>query len=232
MGTEKIFDGKNNVYSGRKEFELIRFIKPNQKVLDVGCADGALGEKIKKEFGNFVVGIEVSKKMGAEAKKKLDEVIIGDIEEINLNLERNSFDTIVLADVLEHVTQSEKVLQKIKPFLKSDGTLLVSVPNVANIFVRLKLLLGGFEYQESGIMDETHLRWFTLKSLKEMTERNGFEVRRVEGIRNTLALTKLQAFFDYFKLLKLYELIDNLLSNKWKGLFAQQFIFVCIKKTK
>ncbi|MFH1544807.1 MAG: class I SAM-dependent methyltransferase [archaeon] len=232
MKTERIFDEKKEVYSGRKEFELIKFISPGQKVLDVGCADGTLGQKIKSEFGNVIVGIEVSKKMGKEARKKLDAVVIGDVEEINLNLKKNYFDVVVLADILEHLKQPEGVIKKLNPFLKSDGTIIVSVPNVANIFVRLKLLFGKFDYEKSGIMDETHLRWFTLKSLKEMMERNGFKVEKTEGIRNVLALKKLQAFFDYFKLLKPYEAIDKFLANKWKSLFAQQFILVCEKKEK
>ena len=220
----------DDIYFGGVNEKILKHIKPKEVILDIGCSDGALGKKIKELYGNKVFGIELYKKAADIAKKRLDKVVVGDIERIQIPFPKEYFDSVIFADVIEHTAEPEKVLQKVKPLLKKNGRILVSIPNIANIFVRLKLLFGKFNYEEWGILDRNHLRFFTLDSTKELIEGNGFKIEKIEGRRNSMHLLKLQAILDYFKLLKLYILLDDILSNAWKSLFAQQFIIMARKK--
>lgn len=188
--------------------QAFRLVPSGSRVLDLGCWTGRLGEKLKKEKGCFVVGVDIDGEALSGAEKREDKVLAIDLdqpERLMKALESEVFDYILALDVLEHLKNPGKLLSSLKIFLKKNGKMIVSVPNVANIDVRLSLLLGKFEYMRSGILDETHLRFFTFSSIKSLLEKSGWKIEKVYS--NGRKLRKV-----------------------WPGLFAFQFIFVCQKK--
>ncbi len=168
------------------------------RVLDVGCEIGHLAKRLKEELDCFVVGIEIDKRAAEIARKFYDEVIIADVEEITeINYSDNYFDAIILADILEHLKRPDMLLMKLRRYLKPEGRVVASIPNVGRLEIRLKLLFGKFEYQESGILDKTHLRFFTLKTARELFEKAGYKVVQVEYIGLASNSTCLNYFQHY-----------------------------------
>lgn len=158
--------------------ELVGFDK---RVLDVGCAGGYLGE-VLIDRGCRVVGIEFDPEMAAEAKRVLDDVLVADLEELDMAsaFGPESFDVVVFGDVLEHLRDPTRVLRQARSVLKAGGYVVVSIPNVAHGSVRLALLHGKFEYSETGLLDDTHLRWFTRDSVESLFSGAGFVMLDLE----------------------------------------------------
>lgn len=161
--------------------DICFLVEPNKKVLDVGCATGRIAEKLKKEKNCYVVGVEINKGMAKIAKKRCDQVIIADAELLKrLNFPKGYFDIILFADLLEHCRNPDEILKNLKKYLSDTGYILVSIPNVANWEIRLRLLLGNFDYRGGTILDDGHLRFFTLRSIKELIRKAGFKTIEVK----------------------------------------------------
>jgi len=158
-------------------FELARALGRPRAVLDVGCGRGLNGE-IAHGKGAYVVGIEHWKPSVDAARARMDEVIEADIEHDDSAraLGDRRFDLILFGDVLEHTRDPMGVMNRFLPFLEDGGHVIVSLPNVAAWTVRLGLLAGNFEYAQSGILDETHLRFFTRHTAARLVERAGLEL--------------------------------------------------------
>lgn len=235
MDKGKVYDKKQVYAEGfndEKAKIFAKYLKKESRILDIGCADGKLGEYFKKELGAEVYGVEISKKMAKEAENRLDKVFCADIEKDSLKIKENFFDYIVFADVLEHLQFPEEALKKCRKFLKEEGRIVVSLPNIASAAMRLDLLLGRFSYTEQGILDNTHLRFYTKKTGKEFIERSGFKVLNTEGLRNALYFRNIQKGFDVLRILPLYKKVDEFLAQNWQSLFAQQVVFVAEKSKK
>lgn len=160
--------------------KIIGLVGENKMVLDVGCATGYIGKRLKKK-GCALVGIEIDKECAKIAKGVYSDIIIADIEKLDvISYPEHFFDVIVFADILEHLKNPDATLIKFKKYLKNDGAIIVSLPNIARIEIRLKLLLGKFDYEEIGILDRTHLRFFTLKTAKHLLEKNGYKIISVD----------------------------------------------------
>ena len=154
-----------------------------KKILDVGCSVGTLGESIRQRNEGEVIGVEVDVEMAKIAKERLDRVIVGDIEGIDLGdyLSLDYFDCIIFADILEHLKDPWSVLRKSVTFLADEGIIVASIPNVGHYTTILSLAFGGYwPYRERGIHDRTHLRFFTLNNIKEMFQGAGLKITRVE----------------------------------------------------
>ena len=166
---------KTSLHSSHEFVKLA--VGRGQEILDVGCGEGFLAEQIQA-MGNHVTGIDFLPK--AARQEAFDGYIQGDLEHgIDPDtpaLRGREFDKVLLLDVLEHLRTPEKLLRDCLPFLKSNGHLVISLPNVANITVRLMLLFGGFRYTERGLLDKTHLRFFTRKTARRMIEANGYRI--------------------------------------------------------
>jgi 2-polyprenyl-3-methyl-5-hydroxy-6-metoxy-1,4-benzoquinol methylase len=145
------------------------------RVLDVGCGTGCVTETILSNTRASVVGIEPDEERCNLARSKGLNVFHGLLSAEFLT-EHGPFDTIVFADVLEHLPNPGAMIQLARDGLSSKGTIVVSVPNIANWFVRVDILRGRFRYRDCGIMDATHLRWFTHDTLHEFFKNLGFEV--------------------------------------------------------
>ena len=175
--------GESVCYTGfnRHILKLVR--GSNLKILDIGCGSGELGRLLKAK-GHLVYGIEIDKKSYLLSKRKLDKVLLGDISAMTIPKNFRNFDYIIFADVLEHLVNPLAVLEKVKPLLKKEGFVLISVPNIANWVMRLKLLFGIFNYSNSGLLDKTHLRFFTLKSLKRLINSAGYKIIKLDFYPN------------------------------------------------
>jgi methionine biosynthesis protein MetW len=163
--------------------KIISMIGKGWRVLDVGCGVGNLGRYLKENFDCYVIGIEIDEDAAKIARKFYDEVIVGDVEELltrELKYPDNYFDAIIMADVLEHLKRPDTLLIKLKRYLKPEGIAVASIPNIGRLEIRLKLLFGKFEYEETGILDKTHLRFFTLKTAKELFESAGYKITCID----------------------------------------------------
>jgi len=160
--------------------DLIPLIPNGAKcILEVGCAAGMTGQELKKRFGAFVAGIELNIKAAALAKNVLDDVVQGDIEKIDLPYSNGSFDCILFADVLEHLVNPLSALVKVRRLLKKGGTVVASIPNVQFHGVIHKLIEGNWTYEKEGILDETHLRFFTYKEIVKLFSQAGYSIQAV-----------------------------------------------------
>ncbi len=149
-------------------------------ILDVGCGFATTSERLRR-LGNRVTGIESSGVAATTAAERLDEVIEGDLREIDTVSQRigsRKFDVIVFADVLEHLDWPLPVLKSYLQFLAPGGSVIVSLPNVGLWSMRLSLLAGRFDYADTGVLDRTHLRFFTRKSARKMIEDAGLTIMR------------------------------------------------------
>ena len=150
-------------------------VNPGERVLEVGCSSGALSEKLQAK-GCSVVGIESRLEAAVEARGFCEDVLVGDVERMPLPLPAASFDTILLLDVLEHLVDPPAATRRLLPFLRPGGRFIIALPNIAHWSVRFQLLVGRFEYGDSGILDRTHLHFYTHSSALEMLRRCGLEV--------------------------------------------------------
>jgi 2-polyprenyl-3-methyl-5-hydroxy-6-metoxy-1,4-benzoquinol methylase len=158
----------------------LKLIGRNKTVLEVGPATGYI-TRILKAMGNRVYCIEIDKEAAKEAEKYCDKTIVGDIEELDLDkyFEPEQFDVILFGDVLEHLKWPGKVLKKVKKYLKPEGYIVASIPNIAHGDVILSLICGKFEYKSLGLLDETHLRFFTLESIFKMFRKSGYKITEI-----------------------------------------------------
>ncbi|MBV6643043.1 MAG: class I SAM-dependent methyltransferase [Cyclobacteriaceae bacterium] len=189
--TKDKYSQKNKEYFTVERREMLGFL-PEQIdcLLDVGCGDGLFGEIVKKEFSSAKVwGVEYEEQSANEARNRLDKVLTGTIEE-NLNqLPANHFDCIIFNDVLEHLIDPYSVLENIKSKLKPSGVIVSSIPNIRYFRNFFDFVLHkNWDYTESGIMDITHFRFFTYKSIRKMYENAGYKIVQHKGINKTKSI--------------------------------------------
>ena len=154
---------------------IVNMIAKRARVLDVGCAAGAISQLIVENCCAEVVGVEPDPDRAALAASRGLNVRLGTLEP-SLISEIGAFDIVLFSDVLEHLPNPQAVLLLARDALRPGGSVVVSVPNVAHWSVRLEILQGRFRYQECGIMDATHLKWFTRASATSLLESAGFRV--------------------------------------------------------
>jgi SAM-dependent methyltransferase len=158
---------------------IIRSWMPEHiRVLDVGCGAGGQTAEINQGKDNQVVCVEPDRRRAAAAREKGLHVHMAFFDDQFAD-SCGTFDRIVFADVLEHVVDPGSLLMRARRCLHAGGSVIVSVPNVAHWTVRTGLLIGRFDYADGGIMDATHVRWFTRRTLVAVLRNAGFEVGRV-----------------------------------------------------
>lgn len=173
---------------------LMRLIPRGSKVLELGCASGYLSGYMEQGLGCRVTGLEFDPAATAIAATRCSEVYTADLDSPNaLNVASASapYDVLFAAAILEHLKQAETILKDTHKLLKPNATVIVSLPNIAHWGMRLRLLLGQFDYQDYGIMDKTHVHLYTLKTGRELLEQNGYVVEQVHiagsGLQNILS---------------------------------------------
>jgi len=159
---------------------MLAMVGPGEKrVLDVGCSSGYLARPLV-ERGCTVVGIERDAQAATAARDVCEDVIVGDVEELELPFERRSFDVVLCGDLVEHLRDPEVFLSRVQPLLKRKGRLVLTTPNVANWALRLSLLGGRWRYTNRGLLDRTHVHLFTRKTLVEALDNAGYRVLELD----------------------------------------------------
>lgn len=152
---------------------ILRRITPGSRVLEFGPATGYMTRYMKEELGCSVYCVEIDRKAAEAAKNYCEKMVVEDIDNMEWveQLSEDSFDHIIFADVLEHLKNPWKVLEYAVAFLKKNGTVITSIPNIGHNAVIMDLLQGKFDYRPRGLLDDTHLRFFTKKSILNLLEK-------------------------------------------------------------
>jgi 2-polyprenyl-3-methyl-5-hydroxy-6-metoxy-1,4-benzoquinol methylase len=171
-----------DVYS--RNWVLLEWIGTHKRVLELGCSTGFFSKYLTEKRACSVVGIEVDAAAAAQARKFCSEVLSRDLNspEWTRGLPEHSFDVILMGDVLEHLIGPQAVLEQIQPLLAPNASIVISLPNIVYLGTRVRILFGRFEYESFGILDHTHLRFFTPKTAREMIEAAGYEVMRFHPV--------------------------------------------------
>ena len=165
--------------------KLLALVGQNKKVLEVGCALGYQSRSLKEIQHCEVTGIEIDAGAATHSGQYCEHIIVGDIETLDLGqqLHDSQFDVITFADVLEHLRNPTYTLQKVKPFLREGGYVLASIPNVAHASVIYEMARGRFEYRSLGLLDNTHIHFFTRQSIYQTFDKAGYLIVAIDRIR-------------------------------------------------
>jgi len=164
--------------------KILASVPLRSRVLEIGCSSGSQTRLLKNTLGCSVTGIEIDAAAAEDAREFCERLIIGDIENLNLIevLGDQPFDVIILSDVLEHLKHPGDTLMKIRPLLGQSGILLASIPNIAHAAICWELAHGRFDYRDYGLLDDTHIRFFTKKSIAHLFEASGYFVAAWERV--------------------------------------------------
>jgi O-antigen biosynthesis protein len=174
--------------------ELVPLVpRTASRVLEAGCGEGEFARSLRaarQPSRLEIVGVELCEGPARRAASVLDTVIVGNVEQLDLPYE-DYFDCVVFADVLEHLIDPWRMIRRARKFLRRDGHIVASIPNVQHWTVVADLMIGNWKYCDFGLMDSTHLRFFTRRSIKALFNSNAFEVRylapRIESGRAKMA---------------------------------------------
>ena len=177
----------NKSYIGLRK-DLLEYIQGDfNTILDVGCATGSNGRYLlQNNLAKEVIGIEYDDSMAQIASNCISKVFCGDLNNRefleNIINKKYNFDYIIFGDVLEHLYNPKKVLVLLKSMLKSNGRIIISIPNIGHIELFIQVFIKGtFPTNERGIFDKTHLRWFTKKDLFDLVKMSNLEVINYKG---------------------------------------------------
>lgn len=161
---------------------VYNLIKKDKKILDIGCSSGYFDDVLIKQKQCIVDGIELDVNDANKAAKICRKVICGNVESENFNWDNldTNYDYIILIDVVEHLVNPSEVLKKISSLLSPDGRIIISVPNMANGTVRLQLIQGNFDYEKEGLLDSTHLHYYTASELQKVIDKAGLRIKSVD----------------------------------------------------
>jgi len=214
------FINETKVYSYSPNFAVIDSIPEKSKnLLDIGCGNGGLVDFYKGKID----GITISESEYDIAKKRLNKVFLHNLEE-GLPPNLHKFEVIVASHVLEHIAFPEKLLLDIKNIMNEDSIFIIALPNIMHYKYRFKLFFGNFKYENTGIMDYTHLRWYTYNSAKKMIEKSGFNIVNA-SVDGELPFYRVTKYFPK----SIYRIIKKILFKISKGLFGMQLVYI-VKK--
>lgn len=203
--------------------------KSNLRILDVGCGDGLFAKHISDK--NYKIGVDSIPK-SENTESNLNKFYQHDLNDglPEQLLQEEKFDYILFLDILEHLLDYEKILKDSKKLLAKDGKIIISLPNVANIYVRLNLLFGRFPLADRGILDRTHLHFYTYKIIKELLKK--FKLRMID--RKITPIPIIELLPDFLKRNLGYGLnfILYIITVIFKRLFGYQFIIICSPEDK
>jgi 2-polyprenyl-3-methyl-5-hydroxy-6-metoxy-1,4-benzoquinol methylase len=193
-----------------------------RRLLDVGAAQGELAQRFT-ERGFEVTCIEGNPTLAKMAQDKCHQMIVADLDR-QLPVLEGRFDVIVYGDILEHLRNPMEVCVQLNRYLSPAGQIIVSVPNFVHLFVRLNVLIGRFEYMDRGILDRTHLRFFTLKTFREFLSAAGLTVKEMIATPVPLLLVVPERYHGWW--LRALHGLNAALAKGWKTMFGYQFVAV------
>ncbi len=182
---EALYTSKQNEYFGWSRPELVPFVPETaRKILDVGCGAAGFSGNLKNHLKAEVWGVELNQAASEKARARLDKVFHAPFGP-ELDLPKNYFDCITFNDVLEHMMDPLSALQLAKTLLTENGVVVASIPNIGHFPIIWKLVIrGAWDYKDQGILDRTHLRFFTRSNIKNIFEQAGYNIQRIEGIND------------------------------------------------
>jgi 2-polyprenyl-3-methyl-5-hydroxy-6-metoxy-1,4-benzoquinol methylase len=203
--------------------KIIRHIEPNKSILELGPATGYLTQYLKEKLGCSVHCIEISETMASEAEKYCEKMVVADINAVNLEevFAGNTYDYVIIADVLEHLAQDERTLASCCKLLKPGGLCIVSVPNIAHAGITGGLLKGRFDYRNEGLLDRTHVNFYTRKSITRLLKKCGFSIVTMDSVEKLPEDTEFGDSLTDLPFNTQKEILDR------EDALAYQFIFVC-----
>lgn len=187
----------------------------NKQILDVGCGDASLGKILEKKE-NKVTGIEMNPESARLARKNISNVIEEDALAAVKKLKKDFFDVVILSDFIEHIPYPDIFLKELKHLIRKGGFIIISVPNIANFTTRFDLLFGRFDYKKHGIMDSTHLRFFTKKTISKLVSAAGYKIKKLD----------ITPVIPSFLERTMIERLVYWISKFCKGLLAYQFVIL------
>lgn len=225
LGGELRFDP---TYHEVPRTDIVSFInEPPGTVLDVGCAGGATGRLIKTKFpGTRVIGIELNAGAADHARQHLDKVLARDFETLDpaADLAGEEIGTVMLLDVLEHLIDPWRALVRLRQMIDPRTRILASIPNVRNLATLHALAAGDWEYRASGVLDITHLRFFTAGEIRKLFQQTGYDVRAMEPLTHpelmeSIAIGHRQNSVETERVSIKYQSTEDL-----EGLYAIQYV--------
>lgn len=217
------YENKETDYYSNVRLDVISLLEKNkkyQKALEIGAAYGETLFYLKKnEVIVEAIGVDIFEdKKNKERYKQIDKYIFENIENTNLTQYSNYFDLIILADVLEHLIEPNKVLEKVYNYSTQDVSILVSIPNIRHYSAFYKIFVkGDFKYEESGIFDYTHFRFYCKKNMIQLFETNNFKIEKIKGSINVYKGKSVTKLFNY------------LTFNLFESFFSKQYYFLLRK---
>lgn len=168
--------------------ELVDMLeRPPTRFVEIGCGAGSTGAEVKRRYPDCIVdGFEYSAAAAAVAAGCMDNVHVGDVLAVDFGTlyAPESIDALLLADVLEHLYDPWIFLQRIRPFLTPDAQIIASIPNVRNLALINEIASGTFAYEPAGLLDITHIRFFSRKEIEKMFDQTGYEITSIAGVRD------------------------------------------------
>lgn len=170
--------------------EMIGFVPAEAKtILEFGCGEGNFGNALKTKNNAEVWGLEIDEEAAKIAQQKLHKVLVGDALQKIAELPDNYFDAIIFNDVLEHLIDPYAVLAQLKSKLSAKGVIVASIPNIRFFRSFFDFVFrGNWEYTPNGIMDQTHIRFFTKKSIDGLFSKQGYSIVTKQGINKSKSL--------------------------------------------
>ena len=205
-------------YYKKERSEVLIFIPIKARnILEIGCGAGTFSEQVKSRQDAEIWGIELDFDSAKIAKSVLDKIFVDDVFNVVDEIPDHQFDCIICNDVLEHIIDPYSLVSKLLKKLTVEGVLVASIPNVRYFKVLYHLNFSKrWDYKDWGVLDRTHLRFFTYKNIRELFENQGYEIVSINGINPTKS--------PYFKIINLLTL-----GHYWDSRYIQ---FVCVAKAK
>lgn len=182
----------------RKIFSLL---SENLDILEVGCASGVQTRYYRDTLNCRVTGIEINADAAEDARPFCENILVGGVDEIDLEqaLGDKRFDAILFSDVLEHIRNPTDALKRVRPFLKKDGAVIASIPNITHAAICWEIAHGRFDYQQLGLLDDTHIRFFSRKKVAQTFSEAGFKITDWDRVVRTPYDTEFKVFSSAYE---------------------------------
>lgn len=160
----------------------LRLVGTDKRVLELGCSVGTQSRVLRQDLNCDVTGIEINPAAAEQARSYCSKVIVGNLDELDFDsaLGRDKFDVVLCADVLEHLYNPTILLSKVKPLIDTKGYLVASLPNIVHAAVIFEMLRGKFDYRQKGLLDNSHIRFFTRRTIIDSFSAAGFKIDLLE----------------------------------------------------
>lgn len=216
------YDIKMDANCNNSQSVILSHIKPGSSVLEVGTSTGYMTKYLKEELNCSVTGIEVFEEAAAKAALFADKIIVADLDMLNWvsELGNRKFDYIIFADVLEHLRKPYEVFNNAMKFLKQGGQVVASIPNIAHNAIIMELMENKFNYNSTGLLDDTHIFFFTENTVKDLFDSNGMEIYAWEKVTILPQDTEFKQEYDKFPMS-----VNDFLSKRTTGHTYQFVVF-------